>query len=74
VYSARAKKAIDTGRFPQGIIDQLERDMDGTLPILRLFVKGSPVRADLSELIRAWIAYRSDDGLGYVSPTDPEIP
>jgi hypothetical protein len=68
-YLARARKAIDQGRFPQNILDRLEADMDDTLPTLKLFVPGSPMRDDLREFVCAWVVYRSDDALGYVSPS-----
>ena len=58
---------METERFPADILEQLERDMDGTLPTLRLYVRGSPMRDDLREFICAWVVYRSDEGLGYVS-------
>lgn len=66
-YLARAKRSIDNGRFPQSILDRLEKDMTETLPTVRMFVPGSPMRDDLREFICAWVVYRSDDGLGYVS-------
>ncbi|ORY34660.1 rab-GTPase-TBC domain-domain-containing protein [Naematelia encephala] len=65
MYVSRARKAIGTGRFPQDILDQMENDMDNTLPVLRMFVRGSPMRADLRELLCAWVVCRSDEGLGY---------
>lgn len=66
-YLARAKRSIDNGRFPQAILDQLEKDMTDTLPTLRLYMPGSPMRDDLREFICAWVVYRSDDGMAYVS-------
>ena len=68
-YLARSKRALEDGRFPQEVLDQMERDMDNTLPTLKLFVPGSPMREDLKEFLCAWIVYRSDSGLGYVSLT-----
>ncbi|WVF68396.1 hypothetical protein IAT40_003161 [Kwoniella sp. CBS 6097] len=64
-YTARARKAMDSGRFPQAILDQMEEDLDETLPTLKMFHRGSPLRDDLKELITAWVVYRSDEGLGY---------
>ncbi|OCF34333.1 hypothetical protein I317_05510 [Kwoniella heveanensis CBS 569] len=64
-YNARARKAIDSGRFPQAILDQMENDLDDTLPTLKMFHRGSPLRDDLRELVGAWVVYRSDEGLGY---------
>ena len=66
-YVARANKAISSGRFPQDTLDAIERDMSNTLPQTKMFVAGSPMRVDLKELLTAWVVYRSDDGLGYVS-------
>lgn len=64
----RAKKAIESGRFPPDILERIEQDLDGTLVHLRLFQKGSPLREDLRELITAWVVYRSDTAMGYVRP------
>lgn len=66
-YSSRARKALDSGRFPQEILDRLEADMDQTLPTLKLLTRGSPFRDDVRELVCAWVVYRSDSGLGYMS-------
>lgn len=64
---ARSKKAIESGRFPADILERLDKDLDGTLVHLKLFQKTSPLRADLHELICAWVVYRSDTAQGYVS-------
>lgn len=64
---ARSKKAIASGRFPPDILERIEADLDNTLINLRLFQHGSPLRSDLHELICAWVVYRSDTALGYVS-------
>ena len=64
---ARSKKAIASGRFPADILERIETDLDKTLVNLHLFQHGSPLRADLHELICAWVVYRSDTALGYVS-------
>ncbi|WWC73596.1 uncharacterized protein I206_107568 [Kwoniella pini CBS 10737] len=64
-YVTRSEKAQKSGRFPQDILDRMELDIDKTLPTLRLFHRGSPLRDDLKELICAWVVYRSDDGQGY---------
>ncbi|WVW86820.1 hypothetical protein I302_108875 [Kwoniella bestiolae CBS 10118] len=64
-YVTRSEKAQKSGRFPQEILHQMEQDMDNTLPTLRMFHRGSPLRDDLKELLCAWVVYRSDDGLGY---------
>lgn len=71
MYLSRAKKAIDSGRFPQDTLEVIERDMDRTLPQLKLFIPGSPMRDDLREVLCAWVVYRSDDGLGYVRVLPP---
>ncbi|KAK6908825.1 hypothetical protein I204_01890 [Kwoniella mangroviensis CBS 8886] len=64
-YVTRSEKAQKSGRFPQDVLDQMEKDMDNTLPTLRLYHRGSPLRDDLKEIMCAWVVYRSDDGLGY---------
>jgi hypothetical protein len=66
---ARSKKAISSGRFPPDILERIEKDLDSTLVNLRLFQHGSPLRADLHELICAWVVYRSDTAMGYVGHT-----
>lgn len=72
-YLARAKRAIDSGRFPKDILDRLELDMTDTLPTLKLYMPGSPMRDDLKDFICAWVVYRSDEGLGYVSCIIPAL-
>ena len=69
----RSKKAIASGRFPAEILDRIETDLDKTLVNLHLFQHGSPLRADLHELICAWVVYRSDTAQGYVCPSSPSI-
>jgi hypothetical protein len=71
---ARSKKAIASGRFPPDILERIETDLDNTLINLRLFQHGSPLRSDLHELICAWVVYRSDTALGYVSLVSCSIP
>ncbi|WVR07970.1 hypothetical protein IAU60_005013 [Kwoniella sp. DSM 27419] len=66
-YVTRSRKAIQAGRFPQPTLDRIEMDLDDTLPHLRMFHRGSPLRDDLRELITAWVVCRSDEGLGYAS-------
>ncbi|WWD20397.1 hypothetical protein CI109_104873 [Kwoniella shandongensis] len=65
MYASRAKKAIESGRFPQETLERIEKDLDETLVTLKLFGRGSPVRDDLKEMLCAWVVYRSDEGLGY---------
>ncbi|ORX37609.1 rab-GTPase-TBC domain-domain-containing protein [Kockovaella imperatae] len=64
-YQKRAQRAMDSGRFPKDILDRIDQDMDKTLPHLRLFVEGSPMRMDLRDFVCAWVVYRSDSGNGY---------
>ncbi|WWC65933.1 uncharacterized protein I303_108555 [Kwoniella dejecticola CBS 10117] len=64
-YVTRSEKAQKSARFPQNVLDQIEVDIDKTLPTLKLFHRGSPLRDDLKEMICAWVVYRSDDGMGY---------
>lgn len=65
-YSARARRAIEAGRFPPDVLEWIERELDDTLPTLKLFTPGSPLRDDLRELLCAWVVCRSDESLGYV--------
>lgn len=63
---ARGQRAIARGTFPQESLDQMEADMDSTLPALHLFHRESGVmRQDLQELMIAWTVARSDEALGY---------
>lgn len=66
-YLARARKGLATGRFPVDLLKTIEGDMDNTLVTLKVFTRGSPLRDDLRELICAWLVFRSDERLGYVS-------
>lgn len=49
------------------LLKTIEGDMDNTLVTLKVFTRDSPLRDDLRELICAWLVFRSDEGLGYVS-------
>ena len=69
-YAKRARRAVLDNRFPPEILDKIERDLNDTLPTLKLFTSGSPLREDLRELLCAWVVCRSDEGLGYVSQLD----
>ncbi|KLT43808.1 RabGAP/TBC [Cutaneotrichosporon oleaginosum] len=64
-YLRRAERALANGRFPPDILEQIEADLDDTLPILHVFQRGSPVRDELKDLVCAWVVYRSDSGRGY---------
>ncbi|KAK4685032.1 hypothetical protein P7C73_g5123, partial [Tremellales sp. Uapishka_1] len=64
-YVARSRRAITSGRFPVGVLDQIETDLDDTLVTLKVFGRGSPMRDDVKELLHAWMVARSDEGLGY---------
>ncbi|RSH93186.1 hypothetical protein EHS25_007539 [Saitozyma podzolica] len=66
-YVTRAKKAVDSGRFPQDTLDRMDKEMDETLPTLKLFGPSGPMREDLKEILCAWVVYRSDSALGYAS-------
>ena len=70
-FAARARRAIADGRFPPDLLKQIERDLDDTLPTLKLFTPGSPLRDDLRGILCAWVVYRSDVGFGYVSCARP---
>lgn len=65
MYLKRSQRALEHGRFPQDILEQLEQDLDHTLNTLHIFQRGSPMRDELKELICAWVVYRSDESLGY---------
>lgn len=66
-YLVRAKKATAENRFPSDILQRIDDELDGTFPPLGLFQRGRPMRDDLREFLLAWVVYRSDEGLGYVS-------
>lgn len=72
-YLARARRSLDSGRFPQHVLEQMEHDMSETLPSLKLYVPGSPMRDDLREFVCAWVVYRSDEGLSYVRLHMPSL-
>lgn len=64
-YLRRAHRALESGRFPPDILEQIEADLTDTLPILHVFQPGSPLRDELRDLVCAWVVYRSDSGRGY---------
>ena len=68
-YLNRSSKARKNGSFPADTLEAIDAEMSETLPTLRLFGEGGPMRNDLRELLCAWVVARSDDGLGYVSCT-----
>ena len=63
----RAKKAIDSGRFPADVMKHIEDDSIETLPTTKLYGKGGPMTDELRELLAAWYVSRVDEGMGYVS-------
>ena len=54
-------------RFPADILETIEHDAGGTLPVLKIFQPGSPMYDDLKDLLSAWYVSRLDEGQGYVS-------
>jgi hypothetical protein len=64
-YLRRARRALDQGRFPPDILEQIEQDLDNTLRTLHVFQQGSPMRQDLKDVVCAWVVYRSDQARGY---------
>ena len=63
----RARRAIEAGRFQSDVLKRIQQDLDETLPALKIFTPGSPLRTDLHGLLCAWVVHRSDEGFGYVS-------
>ena len=58
--------------FPGDVIEEIEQDIQGTLPTLHIFHPAhGPMYQDLKDLLCAWVVARSDEGLGYVSPSYP---
>jgi hypothetical protein len=52
--------------FPQATLEQIEADMDATLPSIHIFHKETgPMHSDLKDMMCAWVVSRSDEGLGY---------
>ncbi|WFD31593.1 hypothetical protein MSPP1_002632 [Malassezia sp. CBS 17886] len=57
-----ARDAQRRGKFPAALLAQVERDVAGTLPTLRLFDhKTGPLWADLTNILHALIAIRADE-------------
>lgn len=47
-------------------MDQIELDIDTTLPSIHIFNKETgPMYNDLKDMLCAWVVSRSDEGLGY---------
>ncbi len=67
--NVRARRAIESGRFPADILKQIDESTSSVFPVLKLFQAGSPLQQELKELICAWYVSRTDEGLGYVSKT-----
>lgn len=66
-YHSRANRAIQAQRFPADVLETIEHDAGGTLPVLKIFQPGSPMFDDLKDLLCAWYVSRLDEGQGYVS-------
>lgn len=66
-YHARAIRAIQAERFPRDVLDSINQDAAGTLPVIKIFQPGSPMHGELKDLLCAWYISRLDEGQGYVS-------
>ena len=66
----RAKKAIESDRFPEDVLRHIEDDSIATLPTTNLYGKQGPMKDELRELLAAWYVSRVDEGMGYVSPVE----
>ncbi|KAG7562200.1 hypothetical protein FFLO_02385 [Filobasidium floriforme] len=62
----RAKKAIESDRFPADVMRHIEDDSVATLSTTKLYGKNGPMVEDLRELLAAWYVSRVDEGMGYV--------
>jgi len=52
--------------FPRATLEQIEADMETTLPAIQIFHKETgPLHNDLKDMLHAWVVSRSDEGLGY---------
>ncbi|KAJ9097223.1 hypothetical protein QFC21_004892 [Naganishia friedmannii] len=58
-YHSRARKAIQSERFPQDILDAIEHDTSETLRVIKLFQAGSPMHDELKDLLHAWSCLRA---------------
>ncbi|GHJ86617.1 hypothetical protein NliqN6_3019 [Naganishia liquefaciens] len=65
-YHSRANRAMQAQRFPADILETIEHDAGGTLPVLKIFQPGSPMYDDLKDLLSAWYVSRLDEGQGYI--------
>ncbi|KAJ9102642.1 hypothetical protein QFC19_004751 [Naganishia cerealis] len=66
-YHSRARRAIQSQRFPQDILDSIEHDASDTLRVIKIFQPGSPMHDELKDLLCAWYISRLDEGQGYIS-------
>jgi TBC1 domain family member 14 len=65
--SARAKRALSSGTFPEVTLTVIEDDILSTLPALHIFHPSTgPLYQDLKDMLCAWVVSRSDEGLGYI--------
>lgn len=63
----RARKAIESDRFPEDVLRHIEDDSLATLPTTKLYGKHGPMKDELRDLLAAWYVSRVDEGMGYVS-------
>lgn len=57
----RARTAIDEGRYPPDVLAALERDVEDTLPTLKLYQKGGVMHDDLVDVLLAYIGYQASE-------------
>lgn len=57
VHLARARKGREEGRYPAGEMEMLLRDVEETMPDLKMFQEGGVMHEDLVELLMAFSVY-----------------
>lgn len=67
-HLARAKKMLSEGTYGKDVLEALEKDVEQTLPTLKLFQSGGVMHEDLVDLLLAYTVYASETPR-YVSST-----
>ncbi|KAG6337071.1 hypothetical protein ID866_2024 [Astraeus odoratus] len=64
---SRARRALSSGVFPSDILQEIEEDIDSTLPAVHIFQRETgPLYQELKDILCAWVISRADEGLGYI--------
>lgn len=62
-HLARARSALENGKYPPELVTALEQDVIDTLPTLKLFQKDGVMHDDLFDVLLAYVSYQASETL-----------